>query len=117
MGHMDARSDVVGSLLRPRYLTETGRQRDAGEIGTAAFKAVEERAVDGAIQPQEAAGLEVVAEPRVRVKEASAVVPLDRLALSPQCGFASTWEGNRVTDGVQRRKLELVAATAQEVWA
>lgn len=61
--------------------------------------------------------LETRAELRARIKEASAVVPLDRLALSPQCGFASTWEGNRVSEEAQRRKLELVAATAREVWA
>jgi len=54
---------------------------------------------------------------KTRIKEASAIVPLDRLALSPQCGFASTHEGNRVPPDVQRQKLELVARTAREVWA
>jgi 5-methyltetrahydropteroyltriglutamate--homocysteine methyltransferase len=44
-------------------------------------------------------------------------VPLDRLALSPQCGFASTHEGNRLSADDQRRKLELVAETAREVWS
>jgi len=43
-------------------------------------------------------------------------VPLERLAISPQCGFASTHEGNRLTAEDQRRKLELVAATARAVW-
>ncbi len=51
-----------------------------------------------------------------RIAEASAYVPLDRLALSPQCGFASTMEGNRISPDDQRRKLELVAATAARVW-
>ena len=41
---------------------------------------------------------------------------LERLALSPQCGFASTHEGNRLTPEDQRRKLELVASVAREVW-
>ena len=45
------------------------------------------------------------------------VMPLDRLALSPQCGFASTQEGNRLTPDDQRRKLELVASVARDVWA
>ena len=45
-----------------------------------------------------------------------AIVPLDRLALSPQCGFASTHEGNRLTPDDQRRKLELVGRVAQKVW-
>ena len=44
------------------------------------------------------------------------IVPLERLALSPQCGFASTYEGNRLSADDQRRKLELVAQTAREVW-
>ncbi len=51
-----------------------------------------------------------------RIEEAATVVPLDRLALSPQCGFASTWEGNRITPETQRQKLELVAQTARAVW-
>ena len=45
-----------------------------------------------------------------------AIVPLDRLALSPQCGFASTHEGNTLTEDDQRKKLELVARTAKAVW-
>jgi methionine synthase II (cobalamin-independent) len=60
--------------------------------------------------------LETTAELRSRIDEAARIVPLDRLALSPQCGFASTFEGNRLTSEDQRRKLELVAATAREVW-
>ncbi len=53
---------------------------------------------------------------RARINEASCVVPLERLAISPQCGFASTHEGNRISPDDQRRKLELVARTAGEVW-
>ncbi|HSE94162.1 MAG TPA: cobalamin-independent methionine synthase II family protein [Methylomirabilota bacterium] len=51
-----------------------------------------------------------------RITEAAASVPLERLALSPQCGFASTMEGNRVTEDDQRKKLERVVAAAREVW-
>ncbi|HYR87848.1 MAG TPA: cobalamin-independent methionine synthase II family protein [Terriglobia bacterium] len=51
-----------------------------------------------------------------RIKEASNYVPLDRLALSPQCGFASTMEGNLLTLANQEVKLQLVADTAREVW-
>jgi 5-methyltetrahydropteroyltriglutamate--homocysteine methyltransferase len=60
--------------------------------------------------------LETVDELRRRIEEAATVVPLTRLALSPQCGFASTMEGNRVTPEDQRRKLERVAETARAVW-
>lgn len=53
---------------------------------------------------------------RARVAEAAAIVPRERLAISPQCGFASTHEGNRLSAEDQRRKLELVGRTAREVW-
>jgi len=60
--------------------------------------------------------LESADELRTRIEEASAYVPMERLALSPQCGFASTMEGNRITPEEQLRKLELVGAVASEVW-
>jgi 5-methyltetrahydropteroyltriglutamate--homocysteine methyltransferase len=51
-----------------------------------------------------------------RIEEASKYVPLENLCLSPQCGFASTFRGNPVTEEAERRKLELVVRTAIEVW-
>jgi hypothetical protein len=60
--------------------------------------------------------LEPVDELTARIREASRIVPLERLALSPQCGFAATREGNRLTADDQRLKLELVARTAGEIW-
>jgi 5-methyltetrahydropteroyltriglutamate--homocysteine methyltransferase len=60
--------------------------------------------------------LETVDELRQRIHEAANFVPLERLALSPQCGFASTMEGNRVSPEDQRRKLHRVAETADLVW-
>jgi 5-methyltetrahydropteroyltriglutamate--homocysteine methyltransferase len=57
-----------------------------------------------------------VDELRRRIDEAAKFVPLERLALSPQCGFASTMEGNRVTPEDQRKKLHRVAETARLVW-
>jgi len=62
-------------------------------------------------------GLEPADELMARIQEASRVVDVQRLALSPQCGFASTIEGNRITPAVQREKLELVGSTARSVWA
>jgi 5-methyltetrahydropteroyltriglutamate--homocysteine methyltransferase len=53
---------------------------------------------------------------RRRIDAASAFVPLERLALSPQCGFASDMRGNPITADDQWRKLELVASVAEEVW-
>ncbi len=52
-----------------------------------------------------------------RIKEASQYVPLENLALSPQCGFASTMEGNMLTEDEQWAKLALVVETARRVWS
>ena len=51
-----------------------------------------------------------------RIDEAARYVPLEQLALSPQCGFSSTVEGNALTRDEQVAKLALVVETAQEVW-
>lgn len=51
-----------------------------------------------------------------RIQEAKAFIPLDRLCLSPQCGFASTEEGNKLTQEEQWAKLALVKEIAEEVW-
>ena len=60
--------------------------------------------------------LEAEDELKQRIEDASQFVPLERLALSPQCGFASTFEGNRLTSVEQRRKLELVGRVSKSVW-
>lgn len=51
-----------------------------------------------------------------RVEEAGRFVPIENLALSPQCGFASAMEGNLLTEDDQWRKLTLVVDTARKVW-
>ncbi len=51
-----------------------------------------------------------------RIDEAARYAPIEQLALSPQCGFASDAEGNQLTWDDQRRKLELVVSIADEVW-
>jgi len=63
-------------------------------------------------QPQ----LEDSATLRRRVEEASRYVPLENLALSPQCGFASVMEGNLLTEDEQWAKLRLVVETARALW-
>lgn len=52
----------------------------------------------------------------MRIKEASQFVPLERLALSPQCGFSTSVIGNQITAEDQRRKLSVVVETAKRVW-
>jgi 5-methyltetrahydropteroyltriglutamate--homocysteine methyltransferase len=51
-----------------------------------------------------------------RIEQAAKFLPLDQLAISPQCGFASDVVGNLLTIDDQRRKLELVVETARQVW-
>jgi len=51
-----------------------------------------------------------------RVDEASKYIPLENLCISPQCGFASTAEGNILSEDDQWRKLALVAEVAEEIW-
>lgn len=60
--------------------------------------------------------LEEKSEVIARIKEASQYVPLDRLCLSPQCGFASCEIGNKLTEEEQWAKLKLVKEIAEEVW-
>jgi 5-methyltetrahydropteroyltriglutamate--homocysteine methyltransferase len=61
-------------------------------------------------------GLEDKAELKRRVEEAARHVDLDRLAVSPQCGFASSEAGNPVTTETQEAKLRLVVELAREIW-
>jgi 5-methyltetrahydropteroyltriglutamate--homocysteine methyltransferase len=51
-----------------------------------------------------------------RIDAAASYVPLERLCLSPQCGFSSTHHGNALSQDDQWRKLELVVAVARRVW-
>ena len=60
--------------------------------------------------------LEDKADLKKKIKEASRYVPLDHLALSPQCGFASTEQGNKLSEDQQWNKLKLVVDTAKEIW-
>ena len=52
-----------------------------------------------------------------RIAEARRYLPMERLGLSPQCGFASSVIGNKISPDDQRRKLELVTSTARTLWS
>ena len=60
--------------------------------------------------------LETTEEIVRRIEEASVFADLDQLCLSPQCGFASTEEGNLLESGEQWMKLERIVETAHRVW-
>ena len=60
--------------------------------------------------------LEDKTEIKERIKEAAQYVALDQLCLSPQCGFSSTEEGNKLTEQEQWAKLALIKEIAEKVW-
>ena len=60
--------------------------------------------------------LESVVELRQRITEASRFLPMNRLGLSPQCGFSSSIVGNRIALESQKRKLEIAVKLAQDLW-
>jgi 5-methyltetrahydropteroyltriglutamate--homocysteine methyltransferase len=61
--------------------------------------------------------IESLASLTAKVTEATRYVPLERLAVSPQCGFASSIVGNNISLEDQRRKLRLVTETAGALWS
>ena len=105
---------LFGSLAVDRFLLEYDTER-AGTFEPLRFMPDDKMVVLGLVSSKEAAveSRDYLLE---RIEEASGYVPLERLALSPQCGFASTAAGNLLTEDDQWRKLELVAEVAGEVW-
>jgi len=97
-----------------RFLLEYDDQRSGGFEPLRAVP--DDRAVVLGLVTTKSPRLETVAELRSRIMEAARLVPLERLALSPQCGFASTMEGNRITPAEQEAKLRRVVETTHEVW-
>jgi 5-methyltetrahydropteroyltriglutamate--homocysteine methyltransferase len=97
-----------------RFLLEYDDQRSGGFEPLRAVP--DDRIVVLGLVTTKSPRLESVRELRARVEEAARLVPLERLALSPQCGFASTMEGNRITPAEQQAKLRRVAETANQIW-
>jgi 5-methyltetrahydropteroyltriglutamate--homocysteine methyltransferase len=97
-----------------RFLLEFDDARSGGFEPLAQMP--EDRVVALGLVSTKKADLESKDELKRRIEEASSYVPLERLALSPQCGFASTLEGNLLSEADQEAKLCLVAETAREVW-
>ena len=105
---------VFGEVEVDRFLLEYDTERSGG-FEPLRFVPPAKTVVLGLVSSK-VAELESVDTLRRRIDEASQYLPLEQLALSPQCGFASTSQGNLLTVDDQRRKLELVAETARLVW-
>jgi 5-methyltetrahydropteroyltriglutamate--homocysteine methyltransferase len=96
------------------YFLEYDDQR-SGDFQPLRFLPKGKRVVLGLVSSKVAA-LEPKDLLKRRIEEASKFVDMNDLALSPQCGFSSTVEGNKVTEDDEIRKLGLVVELAHEVW-
>jgi 5-methyltetrahydropteroyltriglutamate--homocysteine methyltransferase len=105
---------AFSSLQVDRFLLEYDTER-AGGFEPLRFVPRDKAVVLGLISSKDPR-LESQDLLRRRIDEAARYVPLENLALSPQCGFASTAPGNLLTWDEQRRKLELIVETARKVW-
>lgn len=109
--------DMLSGLLKKE--NEVFQTDGYGEWITYDFKPLRfingQRVVLGLVTSKTAA-LENPEDLKERIREAAAYVPLENLCLSPQCGFASTEEGNILTEEEQWAKIRLVAQVAEEVW-
>jgi 5-methyltetrahydropteroyltriglutamate--homocysteine methyltransferase len=113
-GYDPIAEQVFGEMKVDAFFLEYDSPR-AGGFAPLRYFTGSKVAVLGLVTTKKGA-LESKAEIRRRIEEASRYVPMARLALSPQCGFASTIAGNALSEDDQRRKLELVVTTAREVW-
>jgi 5-methyltetrahydropteroyltriglutamate--homocysteine methyltransferase len=105
---------VFSSLQHDRFLLEYDSER-AGGFEPLRFVPRGKTVVLGLVTTKQGQ-LERKDDLLRRIDEASKYVPLQQLALSPQCGFASVAEGHLLSPDQQRRKLELVAEVARQVW-
>ena len=105
---------VFGGLEVDRFLLEYDSER-AGGFEPLRFVPKGKQVVLGLVTTKSGA-LESQDLLLRRIEEAARYVPIENLALSPQCGFASTLAGNPLTPDEQRRKLELVVQIARKVW-
>ena len=113
-GYEPIAEQVFGNLRHDRFLLEYDSER-AGGFEPLRFVPRGRSVVLGLVTTKQGA-LESQDVLLRRIEEAAKYVPIENLALSPQCGFASVEQGNQLSWDQQRRKLELVAETARKVW-
>jgi 5-methyltetrahydropteroyltriglutamate--homocysteine methyltransferase len=113
-GYNPVADAVLGGLNVDTFLLEYDSPRD-GDFTPLRSLPVGKTAVLGLVSSKQPE-LESVDTVRRRLDEAARIVPTERLALSPQCGFASVALGNLLSEADQWRKLERVVETARLVW-
>jgi 5-methyltetrahydropteroyltriglutamate--homocysteine methyltransferase len=113
-GYEAIAEQLFGAMEVDRFLLEYDDER-SGTFEALRFMPPGKEVVLGLVSSKRPE-LESVDDLARRIEEAAAYVPLDDLALSPQCGFASTMEGNLLTEDEQWAKLRRVVETARRVW-
>ena len=113
-GYERIAEQLFGSLNNDHFLLEYDDDR-SGDFAPLRFMPAGKRVVLGLVTSKRGA-LEDRSTLVRRVAEASRYVPIEQLAISPQCGFASIVEGNIITPEDQWAKLQLVVETAREIW-
>jgi 5-methyltetrahydropteroyltriglutamate--homocysteine methyltransferase len=114
-GSYDAIAEALfGGLRHDRFLLEYDSPR-AGSFEPLRFVPKDKVVVLGLVSTK-VSELEKVDDLKRRIDEASRYIPMEQLALSPQCGFASDVVGNLISEDDQKRKLEVVVETARQVW-
>jgi 5-methyltetrahydropteroyltriglutamate--homocysteine methyltransferase len=114
-GHYDAIAEqLFNGLKHQRLLLEYDTER-AGSFAPLRFVPKDKVAVLGLITTK-VGRVEGVDELRRRIEEATRYLPIEQLAISPQCGFASSLRGNLLTEDEQFRKLDVMLETAAKVW-
>jgi 5-methyltetrahydropteroyltriglutamate--homocysteine methyltransferase len=114
-GGYDSVADAMLNLVDvDGFFMEYDTER-AGSFAPLRFAPKGKKIVLGLVSSKEPA-LESKDDLKRRIDEAAKYVSLDQLCISPQCGFASTTNGNRITEDVQKRKLALCVEVAAEVW-
>ena len=114
-GYEPIAEQVFGTLDVDRWLLEYDTDRSGG-FEPLRFVPKGKTVVLGLITTKVGA-LEQADEVVARIEEASKYIPIEQLALSPQCGFASVDQGNLLTWDDQRRKLDLVVEVSRRVWS
>ena len=114
-GSYDAIAEkIFNELHHDRFLLEYDSPR-AGTFEPLRFVPKNKTVVLGLVSTK-VAELETVDDLKQRIERASKYIPLEQLAISPQCGFASDVVGNLISEDDQIRKLEAVVETARQVW-
>ncbi|MCA0870157.1 5-methyltetrahydropteroyltriglutamate--homocysteine S-methyltransferase [Seohaeicola saemankumensis] len=114
-GAYDAAAEAIFSTGVDIFFMEYDTDRAGGLEPLKLLPKGKQRVLPGFITTK-TADLEPMDWLKSKFDEASKFCDIDQLGIAPQCGFASTEEGNAITEDDQRRKLELVVKTAEEIW-